>query len=162
MMQIIETMVVAQSEEKFQVLSQPLPLKIVPDTPLTTYRLEIHPEIVLLIYLVSTLDDYRKKLLAHVAPHLKSVVFLPNRKPIHHWSEAVDVLSLLSRKGENVPMLVLAELHEEDFASVSRVIREKGLFLEENARLIFWNSGEKESILQVWQTVWGKMMLSRD
>lgn len=160
-MQILETLILTRSNTLFQKLTHPLPLKEVPKNVFPSFRMEVDADTVLLIYALETLNESHREFVRHLFPHLKRILFLVDNSSLLEWEEAKQVLSLMEEEEIVVPRFVLAALHEEEYAPIQKKILEKGLYLEENARLLFWNPEEKESVLRVWLSVWGNPLVEK-
>jgi hypothetical protein len=158
---ILETLAIEQQPDLFDSLSQPLGLTLVNDQDFSVYRLEINPDIVILIYKLSAEEGVRTELLDNISMHLKTVLVVADPVDLGESKFPLVLTDWLLQLEKRVPITVAAPFLEYDRYQRPKYLADDGLYLGEKSRLIFWRQDDRESILDVWKRVWGETLLAQ-
>ena len=159
-MQIIETLVLEQHEGLFDILSGFLALDFIDELDVPVFRLEIDPELVILIYKLNAEQQVRNELLDNIFPHLKSVIIASERDSFGEWNFTPAISERLNTlEGEAAVILALEQSKDLMEKSPDYII-ENGFSLGKRSRLLFWNPENKDSIKKVWKIAWGDLLKS--
>ncbi|GAB4366496.1 MAG: hypothetical protein Kow0042_06440 [Calditrichia bacterium] len=157
-MTIVETLAIQSKEGLFESLSSPLNLNPVEGLDFPVYRLEINPEMVILIYQITGEQEIPDALWENIHRHLKAVLFISERDTFGDWEPSPMILDKLLDLEERTAMLIALESDEDWTEQIPDYISQKGLFLGEKARLLFWQGEDRDSQLKVWEMVWGELL----
>ncbi len=159
-MQILETLVVEQTDGLFGKLAEALPFIPITDLEIPVFRMEVNPDVVILVYKLNDGQQVSDVLMEHVLPHVKSAVFLANREAYSEWQSSPRVTELLPELEKRAAVVIALATSPEWTEQMADYIAENGMYLAERSRLMFWNPEERESLLQVWKKCWGDLLLS--
>ena len=157
-MRILETLVLAQNQRIFEDLSKGLSLGYTDTFNFPVYRLELAPQLVVLFYVISPELKVEKLLLNSILPHIIGVLMVSNRDSFDDMKFPQGMVEEVEKMLETVVSILAIENSENWNEQLPDYIYEKGLFLSERGRLLFWNKEDAESTLQIWKVAFRKLL----
>jgi hypothetical protein len=153
-MKLIEALFIEQNNDLFGILSEVLPVVPLSDSKLPAFRLEIDPELVLLLYRIDSENSLSPEILDNIFPHLERIVLLVSLEDVDRFNIPELVERKINEYPVSVPAMVAMALNEKSVPSLKKQILEKGLYLGEKNRLFFWNPAQHGESLRIWKNIW--------
>ncbi len=155
-MQVIEVLALEQFTGLFEKIAKILPLNRIHGYQIPVWRLEIDPDLVVLIYQFDLAHEVPLFLLDNIFPHIKSVVALSTKENFGEWKFPSGVDERLNDlSGKAAVVLAIADAEN----SLFEYIVNNGLYLGKKGRMVFWNPVDRESIKRVWKMVLSDLMI---
>jgi hypothetical protein len=156
-MDILEVLVLEHEKEFATKLLLPFSVDSITDFKIPVYRMEISPELVILIYKINSDISIHPSILDHIFPHLKSIIILSDGDIFKHWKFSAEITEKLNQYLDKLPS-VLAITEEENREKLPEYILNNGLFLGPKSRMLILDLGKSDRVKQVWKLAMGDLM----
>jgi hypothetical protein len=156
-MKIIEALFIEQNNDLFGILSEVLPVVPLTDSKLPAFRLEIDPELILLLYRIESENILSSEILDNIFPHLERIVLLVSPEDIARFNIPEPVEQKMKEYPVPVPTMVAVALRGKSGLSLKKQILENGLYLGDKNRLFFWNPEQPAESVRIWKNIWTKI-----
>lgn len=159
-MHIVETLLLPESAKLLRDLLKDVPFRLITETPFPVYRLEIDPEMVILLHVLLPGANIPEAFIEDISHHIRSLIFLRDDSD---RPESGDYLSEMEARFTELrpqPAFVLAkQVPTELLEKTADYLKKNGHYLGPKSRMTLWNPDNRESVLRVWRTAWGPLLL---
>jgi hypothetical protein len=150
-MTIIEIIMLEQSPGVYSKLIQHFSFDIINSYDIPVLRLEIDPELVVLIYRFNMEVQPRETLLDNIFPHIKSIIVLTGGEDLQNLVFPENLVERLSEYFNRIPTIIAVPESNGGILKVPAYIEEHGLYLGPGNRMVFFNEESRESVQRVWK-----------
>ncbi len=159
-MRILETLLISQTPEIFEEVISGLPFRRQEFMNLESYRLEIDDDLAILLYHLPLSEPLPYEVIEQIQPYLQAILLVVHGKIVEEnpFSES-DYEQWIMDMGE-LPIEVAVRMEMKNLNYLNDIIREEGLYLSKQGKIIFWHPLLKPSQLNVWKAVWAHLPLT--
>jgi hypothetical protein len=154
-MEIIESLVIEQSEGLFIQLSDQMPFSLFTEHPLKIYRLEVEPDLMMYFYVLDSRKNIPIDWLLNIFPSLKRIIFLADRNGVDEWELSDILIENIQRYIPSIPSYAIIftdkKLDRAEFFS-------NELPIKENVKILCWHRSDKI----IWRQIWKEIFLSQE
>ncbi len=154
-MKILETMVLARDQQYLDELTSSLSVEKETISEVDIYRYVIDEDLVILIHVFRVDKKISEELLHHLIPHLSGLLIVTNSQISRIPESESAFIDKMAQKLEDKPKVMAVRMEARNINYLNHYVRDSGLFLSENGRVLFWNPNLIETHKRVWEAVWG-------
>jgi hypothetical protein len=156
-MKILETAILSRDRQLIAELTAPLAAKRETISGIETLRLEIEPELAIMLYDLNVDKKLPGEVIDHLKGHLSALLIVADETIGAFSEDSVFFIDELAKDLADKPTVVAIRAEPARVHKLSLTTRNKGFYLSERGRILFWHPTLAESQKQVWDTLWNTL-----
>ena len=153
-MKLMETLLFSQDEELFEGIISRVPFQQQTVMNIPVYRLEIDEDIAMLVYHFPLDASLPGQTLTRLKPHIRATLILVHESLVEENPYRGEEYEKFIMELSDIPTVIAVRMKMKNLNYLNEVIRNEGLHLTEQGKIVFWHPLYKPSLLNVWQTLW--------
>lgn len=155
-MKVIETLLIEQENGLFEILTEGIPFAHMNFFNVPVYRLQIEPDLVILLYKLDENTGISVEILNNIFPYLKRIILISSGESFHKWRLPKTLVEYIKNVNGDVPkfLILLSKSHVD--ANIKNSFLKDDLLPARFTREIFCRPEDKNMIRQTWKMVWGR------